>query len=64
MLNYSNRTIVLSPILPSESTIPVKLYLSSLSIEYYGKGKQGYVLLSTNMVEPDQELDEIPVIKE
>ena len=64
MLNCSNKTIVFPSILPSESTIPVNLYLSSLSIDCCGKESQGYIFLSTNAVESDQKLNEIPVVQE
>ena len=64
MLNCSDKTIVFSPTLSSESTISVSLYISSLSIDCYGKESQGYVLLSMNMAESEQRLNEIPVVKE
>ena len=60
MLNCSNRTIVFPP----ESTIPINLYLSSLLVDCCWKGRQGYILLSTSVVESDQRLNEILVIKE
>ena len=64
MLNYSDRTIVFPSIPSSESIIPINLYLSSLSIDYCGKEGQGYVLLSTNVLESKQKLNEILIVRE
>ena len=64
MLNYSDRTIVFTSILPSESIIPVNLYLSSSSIDCCEIESQRYVLLSMNVLEFEQKLNQIPVVRE
>ena len=64
MLNCSDRTIVVSSVSPPESVTLVNLYVSSLAISHYGNRNQGYVLLSTNVMEINQKLDDIPVVKE
>ena len=61
MLNYSDKTIIFPPILPSKPTILINLYLT---IDYCRKESQGYIFFSTNMVESDQNLIEIPVVGE
>ena len=63
ILNCSEKTIVFPPTLPSESIIPVNLYLSSLLVDCCRKGRQRYVLLSTNVAKSNQGLDEIPIVK-
>ena len=63
MLSCFDKTIVFPTIPSYESTILVNLYLSPLSIDCCRKENQGYVLLSTNVVESDQKLNEIPVVR-
>ena len=64
MLSWSDKTIVFSPVLSLESATPINLYLSSLVVNYCGKESQGYVLLSTNVAEVDQKLNDIPIVRE
>ena len=64
MLNYFDKTIVFSSILPPESVTSVNLYLSSLAVYHYGSKSQRYVLLSTNVTEVDQKFDDISIVKE
>ena len=64
MLNCSDRAIVFLSLSSLESVTPVNLYLNSLAVHHYGDRSQGYIHLSTNMVELDQKLDDIPVVRE
>ena len=64
MLNCSDKTIVFSSVLSPEPMIPVNLYLSSLAINCYGTKSQGYILLSTNIMEIDQKLNNIAIVRE
>ena len=64
MLNCSDKTIIFPSVPPPEPMTPVNLYLSSLAVYHYGNRSQGYILLSTNMTEVDQKLDDIIVVRE
>ena len=64
MLNCSDKTVIFSSIPSSEFVIPISIYLNSLSIDYCGNESQGYVLLSTNMLEYERTLNKIPVVRE
>ena len=64
MLNCYDKTVIFSSILSSESVTPISLYLNSLSLDCYRNEGQGYVLISTNVLEYEKKLNEIPVIRE
>ena len=64
MLNCSDKTVVFPSTSSSKPITPTNFYLNSLVVNYCGMENQGYVLLSTNVVEIDQKLNEIPVIRE
>ena len=64
MLNYSDRTVVFSSVSFSKSQTSVDLYLSSLVVNCCGLENQGYILLSTNVMEVELKLENIPVVKE
>ena len=64
ILNCSDKTIVFPSILSLEPVTPMNLYLSSLAVNRCGTENQGYVLLLTSVTEADQELNNIPVIRE
>ena len=64
MLNCSDKTIVFLSALSSGYVTSVILYLNSLTVNYCGKDKQGYVLLLTNVAEVYQKLKDIQVVRE
>ena len=64
MLSCSEKTIVFPSVLSLEPMTPVNLYLSSLVVNCCGMENQGYLLLLTNVTKADQELNNIPVIRE
>ena len=64
MLNYSDRAILFPSVSSPEPITLVNLYLSSLAVHHYRDRSQGYILLSTNMIEVDQKLDDMPVVRE
>ena len=59
MLNCSDKTVVFSSILPPEPMTSENLYLNSLVVDCNQMENQGYALLSTNVIEIDQKLDEL-----
>ena len=64
MLNCSDKTVVFSSILPPEPMTSENLYLNSLVVDCNQMENQGYALLSTNVIEIDQKLDDIPIVRE
>ena len=64
MLNCSDKTIVFSSTPFSESMIPISLYVNSLAINCCGTESQGNVLLLASVLEYEQNLSEIPMVRE
>ena len=64
MFNYSDKTVVFSSVSSFEPQASINLYLNSLAVNCCGLESQGYILLSTNVMEVEQKLDDILVVKE
>ena len=64
MLNCSNKTVLFSSVSSFESRAPINLYMNYLIVNCCGSESQGYILLTTEVMEVEQKLDNIPVVKE
>ena len=63
-LNCSDKTVVFPLVLSSKIMALVNFYLSSLMVDHCGTENQGYVLLLTSVIEVDQELNNILIVRE
>ena len=64
MLNCYDKINVFPPVLSFESIAHVSFYICSLTLNCYGMENQGYILLSTDVMEAYQELKDIPIVRE